>query len=97
MFENLPKEIQDQIFMYDRTKTERFDKVIHQIRFIPILDQLEAKYFFYWSWYPENWWSRYLNAYRKLNRRPSRKEVDLLVEMGWRRYCQIHLHKISKK
>lgn len=38
--ERFPTEVQTLIFEFDNTERERFDKVVHQIRFIPVLQNI---------------------------------------------------------
>lgn len=38
--ERFPKEVQILIFEFDRTKREKMDKVVHQINFIPVLQNI---------------------------------------------------------
>lgn len=41
MWSEIPEEIKIQIFLFDQTRKDLFDQVVHQIRFIPVLFHLQ--------------------------------------------------------
>lgn len=81
MFKNLPFDLNVQIFLFDRTKVDSLDKVIHQIKFIPVLHHLEMCY----ELGGENWKEELLEFYGQY-----RTNEDWLIElnrrMKWRQY-----------
>lgn len=81
---NLPKEIQTKIFSYDSTHRDTFHKVVHQIKMIPVFDQLNEKYLFYThSISPKPWWVFYFKAKRHIRRKTSKNEIVFIRKIAW--------------
>lgn len=74
MFYELPKEIQDIIFYLDPTKKELFDKVVHQINFIPVLEHLIGTYEFF--------------THFKCTKKIQKERIQKIKLDAWRRYRQ---------
>lgn len=86
MFYDLPQEIQGEIFQFDPMKREMWDRVIHEIQMIPVMDQLKSKIYFHQSWYPDRWWFGFLNWYKKCGSKPNPNQamIALIRQARWK-------------
>lgn len=89
--ELFPVEIKRMIFEFDPTKREAFDKVVHQINFIHVLEDLRDKKKCFSTWhfnYPNtSWWYWHLRITRAHGQKKiCDEEMRWLKNKEWRRY-----------
>jgi hypothetical protein len=78
----LPDEIQFMIWSFDPTGKELFDKTLHQIQFIPVLQ--EIKYYFYTN---ETNWRKDIYDFKKAFHNPT-WIVHMIRNDNWKRFRQ---------
>ena len=93
MFYQLPVELRTKIFLFDRTRKELFDKVIHQIELIPVLDQILSHSNFYGNLKSTKggfWYKEYFRVFRKVRAEGfysfTEKETNITRGISWRWY-----------
>lgn len=88
--DRFPIEIQRAIYEYDSTEREKFDLVIHQIRFIPVLKNITD-----WSLdpmlYRSNQWVELLFLYNKKHVLNTPEWVHHLRQQYWYSYIYENL------
>lgn len=94
-FKKLPEEIKTLIFEFDSTEKEKFDRVIHQLQYIPVLQQLKRNIKMYqvskdlwWICFLENSWSNIWFRVKKEN--PER--IESIRKGFWKEYLETDLY-----
>lgn len=89
--DRFPDEIRRQIFQFDRTKIENWDKIVHQLKFVVVLNQFEFRANRYAYEEFEDWYQEYLGHLDYFSRFsfPS----WFLREKAWMRFCMNFLNR----
>lgn len=95
MFFSLPEEIRLKIYSYDSTVKEMFDRVIHQIKFIPVIGQ------FFWKARRDGDWmsKQHFEDFQRVRPKWYRWSIERplyvqnLAMMSWNNYWRFRFGK----
>jgi hypothetical protein len=90
-FAFFPEEIKREIYLFDPTKKEIFNKTIHQLKFIHVLMQLELRSNLFQTVLGEKWYLYYF--YQFLSGIP--EPLEDVMENTWNRFCRKRLRFVS--
>ena len=91
----LPEETRIQIYLFDPTKKEVFDKTIHQLNFILVMSQLQVRSFVFRNFGGEEWFRYYFYQYYWAKEEGFVEEEENVRDLVWARFCRKFLRKIG--
>lgn len=94
IFNFFPEEIRREIYLFDATRKDIFSKTLHQLKFIPVLMQLEVRSNLFRNMLGDYWYKYYFYQYEMAVMENVNEDADEVLNQVWKRFCRKRLRSV---